>query len=217
MFAPAALFYLKGIIMNYTIKHITTEAELDRALALDRRVFGMDGECEDSEYTREKWLSRIERDGEIMLYASADDASADDELIAIVFGRFEGERDVTVGPVATDARFRGKGIARSLMLRLEQAAKTLGAARLTLGAAESAEAFYAKLGYTGSLLIQSEKHSIDELLAHSVGHPVLYTNVWGGIINQICLALTEPDRELQRQYEHGLGDCWTQMMFSKNI
>ena len=103
------------------------------------------------------------------------------------------------------------------MRELEKRAKAVGIRKLALGAAESAEGFYAKLGYTGSLLIQSEKHAVEELLAINTEHSVIYTSVWGGTVNQICLAINEPDRPLQRRYERELGDCWTQMMFSKNI
>lgn len=193
--------------MEYIIKHITNETELDRALELERRVFGLAGKRD-----ADKWLSRIADGGELMLFAESGG-----EVVAVVFGFIEDNGNVTVGPVATDEHFRSRGIAHALMLRLEEAAKLRGVHLLALGSIESAEGFYAKLGYTGSLLVQSERHSIDELLAYSGKYHVNYTNIWGGTLNQINLALDTPDRELQRRYERELGDCFTQMMFWKNI
>jgi hypothetical protein len=104
-----------------------------------------------------------------------------------------------------------------MILLLEERAKTHGVHVIGLGAVQSAEGFYAKIGYTGSLLIQSEKHSIDELLSLNTKYKVNYTRVHDGTINQVNLALTEADRELQRKYETELPGCYTQMMFWKNI
>lgn len=146
--------------MHCTIKHIATERELDAALALDEKVFGVPSGRNSPAYAREKWLERMKDAGDLMLYAELGG-----EAIGIVFGRIENESAVTVGPVAVDERYRKHGIARALMLMLETRALGHGINRLVLGAAESAEGFYQKLGYTGALLIQSEKHSIDELLS----------------------------------------------------
>jgi hypothetical protein len=88
-----------------------------------------------------------------------------------------------------------------------------------------------KVGYIGSLLIQSEKHGINEMLSLNTRYEVRYTNVYNGKINQVCLALQESDRELQREYENALPglvgtfgscsamqpECNIQMMFWKNI
>lgn len=86
-----------------------------------------------------------------------------------------------------------------------------------LASVETAEGFYQRLGYTGQLLIQSEKHTVDELIALNPGCPVVFTNVYGGKINQLCLRLDTPDRELQKLYESSLDGCSTQTMFWKKI
>lgn len=198
--------------MDYTIKHVTTERELDDALAFDRKVFGIPSERGSPAYSREKWLERMKTHGDLMLYAESDG-----EVIGIVFGRVEGDGSATVGPVAVDGRFRKRGIARELMLLLEKRALGHGVRHLGLGAAESAEGFYEKLGYTGTLLIQSEKHGIDELLALNTKYRVIHTNVYGGTINQVYLDLPAADRELQRKYESTLPGCCTQMVFGKTI
>jgi GNAT superfamily N-acetyltransferase len=198
--------------MDYTIKHITAERDLDAALVFDKSVFGMRDEHGHNEYTREKWLARMQTHGDLMLYAETDG-----EIIGIVFGRMENNGSVTVGPVATFERYRGHGIATALILELEERAKAHGATGLALGAVESAEGFYKKLGYTGSLLIQSDKHTVDELLSLETVYSVIWTNIYDGTIAQVCLALTQPDRALQHEYKNIFTGCWTQMVFGKTL
>ena len=48
---------------------------------------------------------------------------------------------------------------------------------LALGALETAEEFYRKCGYSGQLLIQSEKHGLDDLLSCIPGYPIAFTNI----------------------------------------
>ena len=118
--------------------------------------------------------------------------------------------------MAVRADYRKHGVAREMMLLLEERAAARGFAKVTLGAVQSAEGFYAKLGYTASLLIQSETHSIGDMLALNSNHDVLFTNVHDGIVNQICLAATEFDG-ISRLYKESLPDCHTQIMFTKSL
>jgi GNAT superfamily N-acetyltransferase len=193
--------------MDYTIKHIATEQELDNALAFARKIFG-----EYSIGSRNEWLERMERNNNLLLHAESNG-----ETVGIVFGYIETNGNMTAGIVAVDERLRKRGVAREMMLLLEERAKEHRVPLIALGAVQTAEGFYAKLGYTGSLLIQSEKHSIDELLALNTKYKVNYTRVHDGTINQVNLALPEADRELQREYETTLPGCYTQMMFWKNL
>ena len=153
--------------MNYTIKHVTTEQELDETLAFDKKVFGIASEHHNPAYSREKWLERLQTHGDLMLYAEANG-----EVIGIVFGRMENNGSLTAGPVAVDERFRKQGIAREMMFLLEERAKARNVSLIALGAVQTAEGFYAGIGYTGSLLIQSENHSIDEMLSLNTKYPV---------------------------------------------
>jgi GNAT superfamily N-acetyltransferase len=137
--------------------------------------------------------------------------------MGMAFGSIGENGNMTVDTVAIDERLQGCGIAREMMMILEERAISKGVSVIGLGAVQSAEGFYSKIGYTGSLLIQSEKHSIEELLSLNTAYPVNYTRVHDGTINQINLALTEPDRDLQRKYETTLPGCYTQMMFWKKI
>ena len=198
--------------IDYTIKYVASEQELDDALAFDKRVFGHPSEQHSPAYSRERWLERMAAGGDLMLYAEADG-----EIIGIVFGRIENSASITVGPVAVDERFRKRGVARELMLLLEKRALGHGIHHLALGAVESAERFYEKLGYTGTLLIQSEKHSVDELLALNDKYPVKGTNIYDGAVSQVLINLPAPDRAFQRLYENTLPGCHTQMMFEKTI
>ena len=94
-----------------------------------------------------------------------------------------------------DVRFRKHGIARELMLLLKKRALGHGINHLGLGAVESAEGFYQKLGYTGTLLVQSEKHGIEELLSINEKYPVIRTSVYDGTVNQVFLDLRSSDRK----------------------
>lgn len=85
------------------------------------------------------------------------------------------------------------------MLEAERRIRALGYHSIALGAPEGAEDFYEKLGYTGSLLIQQEKCSIDELKSLNQEYEVIWTNVYEERINQICLRVRSVDREFQRR------------------
>jgi len=104
--------------MDYVIKHVKTERELDDALAIEKKVFGIPCEYNSPAYSRQKWVERMRFYGDLMLYAESNN-----EIIGIVFGRIENESGITVGPVAVDERFRKQGVARELMLRLEEHAR----------------------------------------------------------------------------------------------
>ena len=103
------------------------------------------------------------------------------------------------------------------MVEVEKRVKDLGCRGITLGAVEGAEGFYAKLGYTGSLLIHSEECSMDELKSLNELYEVIGTNVYDGTVNQVWLRLPVIDREFQRKYEETFPGCDTQMVFGKTF
>ncbi len=196
--------------MDFTIKHIQTERQLDAALALEKKVFGAPAEQNSPGYARARWLERMDGFGDLMLYAESGG-----EVAGIVFGRMEGEISITVGPVAVGEQYRKCGIARLLMQELEKRALRHGVHHIALGAVESAEGFYTKLGYTGTLLIQSEKQSVDELLSLNTQYRIAKTNVYEGKVSQLFFELPAPDRALQRAYEAAFSGCHTQMVFKR--
>lgn len=124
---------------------------------------------------------------------------------------------VTIAHCCVDGAHRGRGIGKALMLEEEKRVRALGYHSIALGSAEGAEEFYEKLGYKGSLLIQSEQYSVDELKSFNKKYEVIYTNVYDGAINQVCLRLPRIDREFQREYEKAFPGCSTQMVFGKSI
>ena len=149
---------------------------------------------------------------ELILYAETDG-----NIIGITPSFLEENGNITVGIVAVDEKYRKQGIAKALLSEVERRAWHFGAKLIALGSAETAEGFYQKLGYTGQLLIQSEKHTVDELLKLNPGYPVVFINVYDGKIHQLCLKLSTPDRDLQKLFESTFADCHTQTMFWKRI
>jgi len=200
--------------MNYLIKNVSSKQELEKTYNFYKMIFkGMPSvDVDNPEYSLEKWEERMKNHGDLMLYASLDN-----EVIGIVFGRINDNNSITIGPVAVHGNYRGSGIAKEMMLLLEERAINYGIHSINLGAVESAERFYSKLGYTGSLLIQSQIHSIEQLLSLKNRYRVEFTNIYDGKVSQVCLELTEPDRDLQKEYEAAFPGCYTQMMYWKNI
>jgi len=200
--------------MNYIIKNVSSKQDLEKTFDFYKMIFkGMSHvDVENPEYSIEKWEERMKNHSDLMLYASLDS-----EVIGIVFGRINDNNSVTVGPVAVHENYRGSGAAKEMMLLLEERASYYGINYISLGAIESAERFYSKLGYKGSLLIQSQIHSIEQLLSLKNKYKVEFTNIYDGKVSQVCLELTEPDRDLQKEYETAFPGCYTQMMYRKNI
>ena len=198
--------------MDYTIKHVTSEKELDKAAMFAQKIFPDHQGFMNLEDIRNGWIPHMEKTCDLLLFAESNG-----EVVGVVFGSTPDDGKMSIMIVAVDERFRKHGIAREMIMLLEERAKAHGVHVIGLGAAQSAEGFYARLGYTGSLLVQSEKHSIEELLALNTKYAVNYTRVHDGTINQINLALTEADRDLQHRYETTLPGCHTQMMFWKNL
>lgn len=149
---------------------------------------------------------------DLMLYAYLDN-----EVIGIVFGRINDDKSMTIGSVAVHENYRGDGIAKEMILLLEKRAINNGIQTIKLGAVESAERFYSKWGYSGSLLIQSQIHSVEQLLSLKNRYKVKFTNIYDGKVSQVCLELKESDRELMKEYEAAFPGCYTIMLFSKEI
>ena len=103
------------------------------------------------------------------------------------------------------------------MLEVEKRARDRGYHGITLGAVEGAEGFYARLGYAGSLLVQSENHSVDELKALNETYEIVGTNVYDGTVSQVWLRLPQIDRGFQRKYEQAFPGCYTQMTYGKTF
>ncbi|MEG2290508.1 MAG: GNAT family N-acetyltransferase [Clostridium sp.] len=198
--------------MNYLIKNVSSKEELEKTFDFFKMIFIGMPVVDNPEYSLEKWEERMKKHGDLMLYASLGS-----EVIGIVFGRINDNCSITMGPVAIHEDYRSIGIAKEMIVLLEERAIHYGVKSINLGAVESAERFYTKLGYIGSLLIQSQIHSIDQLLSLNNRHKVEFTNIYDGKVSQVCFELAEPDRDLQKEYEAVFPGCYTQMIYCKNI
>jgi len=198
--------------MDFIIKHITTEKELDVVLAFEKRMFANSQHINTGEYSREKWVERMKDYSDLLLYAEANG-----EVSAMVFGRIETNGGVTVGPVASDPQYRKRGMARALMQEIEKRAHIRGIHLLTLGAVESAEGFYLKCGYIPLLFIQTKPpHTLEALRVFNTKYHEAWSYDDGADI-RLMLATNGIDRELQHKYDKAFPGCSTQTVFTKNI
>lgn len=194
---------------NLSIEHVKSIDELDAVLGFVSRIFGpIEGQ---GKYSRQFWIEKMNELPELLLYAIDGD-----QVVGSVFAWVD-NNSVTVAHCAVAEDCRGRGIGLALMQEIEGRVKSLGYRGLALGSVEGAEGFYERLGFKGSLLIQSEHHSIEELLALNTKYEVLYTNIYEGTVNQVCLRVPAADRELQRKYEATFPGCTTQMVFGKRF
>lgn len=196
--------------MDYLIKNVSSKQELEKTLDFFKIIFMGMPVIDNPEYSFENWKERMKCHSDLMLYASLDN-----QVLGIVFGRINDNNSITIGPVAVHQDYRGIGIAKKMIFLLEERAISYGIHSINLGAVESAEKFYRKLGYKGSLLIQSQSHNIEQLISLNDKYKVEFTKIYDGTVNQVCLELTEPDRDFQKKYETTFPGCYTQMMYCK--
>ncbi len=194
--------------MFYEIKYIMDNNTLDHVLRFSDRLF----QTHDFIKFRSQWQARMTAQPELLVYAQASD-----KVVAVALAYLEENGNITIGVVATEQRYRKQGLARELLSLIENRAKDLGVHLIALGAVDSAVGFYEKLGYTSQLLIQSSKHTIDELLSLNPGFPIVFTNIYDGTIHQLCLKLTKEGSSLRQLYETTFDDCDTQIMCWKAI
>ena len=192
------------------IDNVTNADELEPVWQFVCDIFPQlnNDECK---YSRAFWIEKMGELPELLLYARDGSTICGSVFAWVTNGA------VTIGHCCVDRANRGQGVGSALMVEVERRVKDLGYRGITLGAMEAAEGFYAKLGYTGSLLIQSEEHSIDRLKSLNESYEVIGTNVYEGTVSQLWLRLPAVDRELQRKYEETLPGCSTQMTFGKTF
>lgn len=195
--------------MNWEIRTVDTSAALEAAYTFCERFFP---DLDADTYARTKWLERMKTASDLMPYAASGGA-----VVAVVFGRVEDSGEVTVGPVAVDFAFRGRGLGRALLSELEARAARRGVRLLTLGAVESAEGFYLKCGYTPYLFIQTKPpRTLAKLRAVNPGYPEARTCDDGTDV-RLMLATGKIDKALQRAYDAAFPGCATQTVFMKEL
>jgi len=202
------------------IDNVKTIEELETVLAFANTLY--------PEYERfaatEFWIPHFNMNPELLLYAKDGD-----KICAVTLGildplpatKSEGGY-VTVNEGVLEAH-KPTGIFEALFVELENRAKALKHTGLVLGIAEGEEEFYAKMGYVGKTLVQSEKYSIDELKAFNAqykNYEMTGTSVYnydGGSVNQIWLNVPLMDKKLKNKFEQEIGDCWVQVIVNKEF
>jgi len=209
----------RNIFMN--IEHVKTIGELDECAKIFKVVYAdiptiaetYMGNGGDWKSGREWWIERFNKEPELLLYAKDGD-----KICAWTFGFGDGG-SITVHEGVLD-EYWNTGIFEALFIELENRAKKLGYTGVVLGIAEGQEEFYAKLGYTGRMLIQSEKHSVDDLKKVIEGNKnieITGSGIYDGYINQLWLNVSILDKDIKKKFEVDLGDCWTQIIVSKSV
>jgi AraC-like DNA-binding protein/GNAT superfamily N-acetyltransferase len=165
-------------------------------------------------YSRNFWVEQWKKLPELLLLAKENG-----HICGVALGWVDGD-SITVGGDGTTREFYGKGIHEALFVEMEKRAKNLGLKGIALGIDDGLEEFYAKLGYIGKTLIQSEKYSVDELKAFNEErdkYEVIGSSVYEGYVNQLWLNSSLLDKHLKKRYEEEIGDCWVQIIVSKNL
>ena len=198
------------------IDNVKNIEELNAVLKVVEKIFSNSGIDNDGEekYSRKFWIEKFSERPELLLFAKIND-----KICGSVFA-WEDNGSITIAHCGVLEEYHKQGIGKALILETEKRVKNLGYDSIVLGSVEDAEEFYEKLGYAGSLLIQSDTNSIEELKSlneREKNYEVLWTNIYEGTINQICLKVSIADRELQRKYENTFDSCWTQMIYNKSL
>jgi len=199
----------RSLFMN--IENVKTIKELNEVLKFFNKIYPNHpiGEID-------PWVERLNKHPELLLYAKEGD-----KICAATFGIGGDNGWVTIDEGVLED-YWNTGIFEALFIELEKRAKKLGYIGLVLGIGEGQEEFYAKLGYTGNMLVQSEKHSIDDLKDFLAGlndktYEITQTRIHDGYINQIWLKVSILDKDLKKKFEQDLGDCRTQIVVLKWI
>lgn len=200
------------------IDNVMNINELDEVLTFAKTLypdlpFEFGGAGEDK-YSRRFWVEEWKKNPELLLFAKEDD-----RVCGAVLGWAE-NNCVTVGADGVSDEYKNKGIHESLFIEIEKRAKKLGYKGIVLGIQEGQEEFYAKVGYTGRTLIQSEKYSVEELKKFNEqykNYEVTGAGVYDGHIHQLWLNSSLLDKSLKERFEKEIGDCWVQIIVNKEL
>jgi len=199
------------------IEQVKNIEELDAVLSFckilypDVEFMGADG---NDKYSRNFWIEKWKINPELLLFTKDNDC-----ICGIAISWADGPH-ITVAMDGISKEYASTGIHEALLIETEKRAKRLNYEGVNLGVGEGKENFYAKLGYIGNMLIQSEKYSVDDLKAFNEqygNYEVAGTNVYEGYVNQMWLNVSLLDKNLKKKYEDEIGECWVQIIVSKKI
>lgn len=192
------------------ISAIENDTEFKKVMIFADKMFNVTAQG-DQKYGHDFWQKQFRETPELMIYA--EDVG---KVCGLAYGWVDNNA-VTIAYVGVESEYQGQGIGRALVTEMENRTKALGYNRLVLGATAGEEGFYEKCGYTGSLLIQSEENSIDELRSFNPGYEEIGAGVYEGYIHQLYLKIPSINRELQKKYEDTFPACNTIMVFGKTV
>jgi len=201
----------RNIFMN--IENVKTIEELDEIFEFFKIVYPKIDFSQ--QRFLEQWTEHLNKNPELLLYARDGDI-----ICAATLGTSgEGDKHIMVDEGVLN-EYWNTGIFEALFIELEKRAKKSGYIYMGVAIGEGQEEFYAKLGFTGRMLIQSEKHSIDDLKKVIEGNKNIelsHTRIHDGYVNQLWLNVSILDKELKKKFEQDLGDCWCQIIVGKGI
>lgn len=198
--------------MNYTIKQVSTYSDLKQAYQLFETIFAGQPIIDNDVYSLQKWEENRILNSELMLYAKFEH-----QVIGMLFGKVNKDRKVTLSHICVLDKYRNMGIASEMVIQFEENVKKKKLTTIRLGAIESAETFYYKLGYKGVLLVQSMVHSIDELMSLKSIYPVIETCIYEGKVSQLTIQADDNCDDLKNEYEKSFEGCYTMMMYEKIV
>jgi GNAT superfamily N-acetyltransferase len=197
-----------SVNMHYTIRNVSSEEDLVRAIDFGNSIF----EGDNPTLSYEKWLPHFLATPDLLIYV--EDKG---QILGTVFGRIGDNKDnITLGMVAVSPGHRRCGIGSALMKAIEVRALRHDFTTILLGAKQDAEPFYLKCGYTPFLFIQAPNITLDELRSLNISYPEAWSYEGDGWAR---LMITTPviDRVLQQQYNERFPYCSTQTVFIKHL
>ena len=160
-------------------------------------------------YTLDFFNNELSNRSELLLYGEIDK-----RIVGVAFGRVNPDNNVTLALLAVDESYRKCGYGTALMDEFILTARAGGHRGIYLGSNEGADDFFIKCGFTPTLFLQSQKHSLDELRALNTS----YRELWGleSDENGWCRLMLETptiDEKLTAQYDVEFEDCLPQTVF----
>jgi len=206
--------------INMCIDNVKTIEELDAVLKFIRTTYPNHERFAAIDF----WIQHFNMNPGLLLYAKEGEkicAFALGIIDPLPTSKNEGGY-VTVNEGVLES-YKPTGIFEAIFVELEKRAKESKYVGLVLGIVEGEEEFYAKMGYIGKTLVQSEKYSIDELKAFNEqykNYELTGTSIYnydGGCVNQIWLNVPLMDKALKKKFEDEIGECWVQVIVNKEF
>jgi AraC-like DNA-binding protein len=208
--------------IDLKIDNVKSIEQLDSVFAFAKGLYpGLqfdlygEGANDGGKYGRNFWIEQWEKNPGLLLYA--EDKG---EICGVCLGWIDGPGWVTICGDGAAEGYKHRGVHEALFVEIEKRAKKIGCKGIVNGIADGEEEFYAGIGYIGKTLIQSEKYTIDDLKSFNEqykSYEVTGSGVYDGYINQLWVNSSLLDKGLKKKFEEEIGDCWVQVIVSKEL